>query len=220
MSLLGVYSRMHDGERWKPFLNQAQIEISEAGITYSTRPMGGERRRQELPIQWQGENAFLVDWRPVCRRWCRAAIFRAHVDNGVPGLIEQGRHFWRYEGAAGQSVERGRGSHEAGAPNSRPVGSRPTGASTPQEVVATAQSAAVASSSQRTAAYHTCLASFDPTTYGGEYMKLTQGDMIEELDESMASEGWAYGRVVLPEGGLSKPGWYPQNHVAAQRPAA
>ena len=86
MSLHGVYSRMHDGERWKPFRNQAQIVVSEASMTYSTRPMAGETKRTELPIQWHGDTAFTVDWSPVCRRWGKAATFRAHVENRVRGL--------------------------------------------------------------------------------------------------------------------------------------
>ena len=235
-------------------------------------------------------------------------------DNGVPGLIEQGRHFWRYEGAAGPSVERGRGSHEAGAPNSRPVGSRPTGASTPQGVIATAQSAAVASSSpdpantpplgsrpsgastvdthvergrgcyeagapnssppgsrparasapQGTlataqsaavpvsspdppnsrpvasrppgdstpaevlatatsaplassspspAAHHTCLGSFHGPDYGADYLSFKKGDVIEEVLGTVASEGWAWGCVVLSGDRRSGPGWYPQTWV-------
>ena len=81
MSLHGVYSRMHDGERWQPFRNQAQIVVSETCMTYSTRPMAGETKRTELPIQWHGDTAFSVDWSPVCRRWGKAATFRAHVEN-------------------------------------------------------------------------------------------------------------------------------------------
>ena len=142
MCLHGVYSRMHDGERWKPFRNQAQIVVSEACMTYSTRPMAGETKRTELPIQWHGDTAFSVDWSPVCRRWGKAATFRAHVENGVRGLEEQAQHFWRYEGAAAQNVQVNRRSHQACTPKSRPAPSRPTGASTTDDVVATAKTAA------------------------------------------------------------------------------
>ena len=121
MSLHGVYSRMHDGERWKPFRNQAQIVVSEACMTYSTRPMAGETKRTELPIQWHGDTAFSVDWSPVCRRWGKAATFRAHVEHGVRGLEEQAQHSWRYEGAAAQNMQDHRRSHQARTPKSRPV---------------------------------------------------------------------------------------------------
>ena len=120
MSLHGVYSRMHDGERWKPFRNQAQIVVSEACMTYSTRPMAGETKRTELPIQWHGDTAFSVDWSPVCRRWGKAATFRAHDENGVRGLEEKARHFWRYAGAAAQNIQDDRRSHPAREPRASP----------------------------------------------------------------------------------------------------
>jgi len=145
-------------------------------------------------------------------------------------------------------VERGRGSYEAGAPNSSPPGSRPARASAPQGAMATAQSAAVpssspdppnsrpvasrpsgdptpaevlatatsaplASSSPSPAAYHTCLGSFDGTEYGAEYLSFKKGDVLEGVPETVASGGWAYGRVVLSGDRRSPPGWYPQTYV-------
>ena len=145
MILHGVYSRMQDGERWRPFRNQAQIVVSEACMTYSTRPMAGETKRTKLPIQWHGDTAFSVDWSAVCRRWGKAATFRAHVENGVRGLEEQARHFGRYERAATQKMQENRRSHEARTPKSRSVPSRPPGASNPDDDVATAKTAALSS---------------------------------------------------------------------------
>ena len=213
MSLHGVYSRMHDGERWKPFRNQAQIVVSEASMTYSARPMPGESKRTELPIHWHGESAFSVDWSRVCRHWSKAAIFRPHIENGVPGLEEQGLHFWRYERAATQKMQENRRSHEARTPKSRSVPSRPPGASTPHDDVATAKTAALSSPSQRPGSYKTCFAAFDPTPYGPEYLRLTEGDVIQDVEPPMAGEGWAYGRLVHADGGRSEPGWYPDTYA-------
>ena len=137
MSLHGVYSRMHDGERWKPFRNQAQIVVSEASMTYSTRPMAGETKRTELPIQWHGDTAFTGDWSPVCRHWSKAAIFRRHIENGVPGLEEQGLHFGRYERAATQKTQESSQSLQTRTPKPRSIPSPWPGASTPHDDVAT-----------------------------------------------------------------------------------
>ena len=239
MSLHGVYSRMHDGERWKPFRNQAQIVVSEACMTYSTRPMAGETKRTELPIQWHGDTAFSVDWSPVCRRWGKAATFRAHVENGVRGLEEQAQHFWRYEGAAAQNVQDNQRSHQARTPKSRAAPPRPTGASTTDDFVERTKTAALPSPSQRSVSMlrndfdatakvaalaptsrvpvsgsnKTCFADFDPTPYGPEYLRLTQGDVIQDVRPTMAAEGWAYGSLVLADGGRSAPGWYPHSYA-------
>jgi hypothetical protein len=150
-------------------------------------------------------------------------------------------------------VERGRGSYEAGAPNSNPPGSRPAHASAPQGAMATAQSAAVpssspdppnsrpvasppsgdptpaevratatptplASSSHSPAIYHTCLARFDGSEYGAEYLSFKKGDVLERELETVASGGWAYGRVVLPGDRRSPAGWYPQAYVVEVGP--
>ena len=213
MSLHGVCSRMHDGERWKPFRNQAQIVVSEACMTYSTRPMAGETKRTELPIQWHGDTAFSVDWSPVCRHWSKAATFRAHDENGVRGLEEQALHFWRYADAAVQSIQKNRRSHPARTPKSRPVLSRPTGASTTDDVVATAQTLALPTPSQRPGPYKTCFAAFDSEPYGPEYLRLTKGNVIEDVEPPMDGEGWAYGRLVHADGGRSEPGWYPHTYA-------
>ena len=208
MLLRGVYARMHDGERSKPFRNEAQSVVSGATVTYSTRPMAGDTKRTELPIQWHGDT-FTVDWSPVCPRWSKAATFRAHVENGVAGLEEQGRHLWRYEGGAAQNMLDNRRSQEARTPKSRPGPSRPTGASTPHDDVATASTAALSSPSQCPASYKTCLAAFDTTPYNREYLRFTVGDRIEDVEPPVAPDGWAYGRLLLADGRRSAAGWYP-----------
>ena len=208
-------------------------------MTYSTRPMAGETKRTQLPIQWHGDTAFSVDWSPVCRRWGKAATFRAHVENGVRGLEEQARHVWRYEGAATQNMQDNRRSHQARTPKSRPDPSRPTGASTTDDFVERTKTAALPSPSQRSVSMlrndfdatakvaalaptsrvpvsgsnKTCFADVDPTPYGSEYLRLTQGDVIQDVKPTMAAEGWAYGSRVLADGSLSDPGWYPHSYA-------
>ena len=113
MSLYGVHYRMEDGTRRTPFRNQPQIVVSKTCMTYSTRPMAGETKRTQLPIQWHGDTEFSVDWRPVNWRWGKAATFRAHNENGERGLEEQGKHFWRFQSAAAQNVQDNQGSHQA-----------------------------------------------------------------------------------------------------------
>ena len=89
----GVYSRMHDGNKQKRFRNEAQIEVREDCIIYSTSPVVGQAKRTVLPIQWQGDRKFTVNWSRVCRHWGKAAIFRAHAEHGVEGLEGQSHHF-------------------------------------------------------------------------------------------------------------------------------
>ena len=196
-------------------------------------------KRIQLSIQWHGDIAFKVDWRPVCSHWCEAATFRAHSENGVKGLEEQGKHFWRYAGAAAQNLQDHQRSHQARTPKSGAAPPRPTGASTTDDFVATAKTAALPSPSQSSVSMpyngfdatamvaalaptsrdpvsgsrKTCFADFDPTTYGPEDLRLTQGDVIQDVEPLVAAEGWAYGSLVLPAGGHSDPGWYPQSYA-------
>ena len=125
-----------------------------------------------------------MNWSRVCRHWGKAAIFRAHAEHGVEGLEEQAQHFWRYEGPAAQNVQDNQRSHQARTPKSR---------------------AAVPRSNK------ICFADFDPTPYGPEYIRLTEGDVIQDVEPPMAAEGWAYGSLVLADGGRSAPGWYPHS---------
>ena len=190
MCLHGVYSRMDDGNRRTPFRNQAQIVVSATCVTYSTRTMAGQTKRTVLAIQWQGDTAFCVDWRPVNWRWGKAATFRAHDENGVRGFEEQSKHFWRCEGAAAQNVQENQRSHQQRTRTSRAEPARPTGASTTDDAVARPKTAALPSPSQSSVSMpyngfdatamvaalappsrdpvsgsrKTCFADFDPTT--------------------------------------------------------
>ena len=262
MALQGVYSRMHDDARRKPFRNQAQILVLQSSMIYSARPRPGESTRTEIPIRWLDESAFIVDWSRVCRHWSNAAIFRRHIDNGVPGLEEQGLHFWRYECAATQKTRESSESLDARTPKPRSIPSPWPGASTPQDDVATTKTPASSSTTERPKSYKICVAGFDPEPYGPpqprsipspwpgastphddvattktpasssatkrsksykicvqdfdpepyglDYLRLAVGDNIQDVEAPEASEDWAYGRVVLAEGRLSPPGWYPQ----------
>ena len=49
--------------------------------------------------------------------------------------------------------------------------------------------------------------------YGPEYLRLTAGAVIEELEPPVDPEDWAYGSLVLADGGRSEPGWYPPAHA-------
>ena len=106
MSCQGVYFRMHDDAPWKPFRNCAQILVSQKSLIYSAFPMPGKSRRIEIPITWRKDSGFLVDWSPVCRYWSKAATFHQHSAHGVRGLLEQGRHFWRYDPAATEEMQK------------------------------------------------------------------------------------------------------------------
>ena len=75
MSCQGVYFRMHDDARWKPFRNRAQIVVSEKSLIYCDFPRPGENTRTEIPITWLEESAFIVDWTRVCPHWSNAAFF-------------------------------------------------------------------------------------------------------------------------------------------------
>ena len=185
-----------------------------------------------------------MDWRRVNPSWSNAATFHPHEEDGVSGLLEQGPHVWRYEAAPPQKMQTYREPHAARTPASRPAASRPTGASTsvdalataeaaagssssqrpvpsrptgdstPVDACATAQAAAGSSSSQRSESYKTCHAAFDPTDYGPDYLRLTKGDRIQELEAPTETEGWAYGRLVSGDGRRSPPGWYPYAYAA------
>ena len=108
MSLHGVYSRMHDDARSKPFRNCAQILVSEKSLIYSAFSRPGENTRTEIPITWLEESTFIVDWTRVCRHWSTAAIFHQHSEKGVRGFLEQGLHLWRYDPVASQEMQKQR----------------------------------------------------------------------------------------------------------------
>ena len=80
---------------------------------------------------------------------------------------------------------------------------------------ATAKVAALAPTSRDpvSGSRKTCFADFDPTPYGPEYLRLTQGDVIQDVEPLVAAEGWAYGSLVLADGGRSDPGWYPHSYA-------
>ena len=58
-----------------------------------------------------------------------------------------------------------------------------------------------------------CLATFDPTAYGVQYLELNVGDSVEELDAPIDAEGWEFGRIVYADGVRSQLGWYPPSFV-------
>ena len=235
----GVYSRMHDLNKQRRFRNEAQIEVRDDCIIYSTSAVVGQAKRTVLlPIEWQGVRSFTVNWSRVNRHWSNAAIFRAHAEHGVEGLEEQDRHFWRYEGPAAQTIRNNQGSQQASKSSHtppRPTGASPTDAGVPHAksaavpspstplrlrdasttdvCVPTAKTAAVPSASLDPKSYKTCIVDFDPHEYGSEYLRLTKGVKIKDLDPPVSCEGWAYGSLVFIDGGLSEPGWYPPSHA-------
>ena len=79
-------------------------------------------------------------------------------------------------------------------------------ASAPDDDVATAKTPASSSPTERPKSYKICLQDFDPTLYGHDYLRLTAGDMIRDVDSPEESEDWAYGRLLLPDNRLSAPG--------------
>ena len=235
----GVYSRMHDLNKQRRFRNEAQIEVRDDCIFYSTSAMVGQAKRTVLlPIEWQGVRSFTVNWSRVNQHWSNAAIFRAHAEHGVEGLEEQDRHFWRYEGPAAQTIRDNQGSQQASKSSHtppRPTGASPTDAGVPHAksaavpspstplrlrdasttdvCVPTAKTAAVPSASLDPKSYKTCIVDFDPEEYGSEYLRLTKGVKIKDLDPPEPCEGWAYGSLMFMDGGLSEPGWYPPSHA-------
>ena len=235
----GVYSRMHDRNKQRRFRNEAQIELRDDCIIYSTSAMVGQAKRTVLlPIEWQGVRSFSVNWSRVNQHWSNAAIFRAHPEHGVEGLEEQDRHFWRYEGPAAQTIRNHQGSQQASKSSHtppRPTGASPTDAGVPHAksaavpspstplrlrdasttdvCVPTAKTAAVPSRSLDPKSYKTCIVDFDPQEYGSGYLRLTKGVKIKDLDPPVSCEGWAYGSLMFIDGGLSEPGWYPPSHA-------
>ena len=235
----GVYFRMQDGNKQRRFRNEAQIEVRDDCIIYSTSAVVGQAKRTVLlPIEWQGVRSFTVNWSRVNQHWSNAAIFRAHREHGGEGLEEQDRHFWRYEEPAAQTIRNNQGSQQAGKSSHtppRPTGASPTDAGVPHAksaavpspstplrlrdasttdvCVPTAKTAAVPSASLDPKSYKTCIVDFDPQEYGSEYLRLTKGVKIKDLDPPGPSEGWAYGSLMFMDGGLSEPGWYPPSHA-------
>ena len=87
----GMYSRMDDDDRTRPFRNQMVIRIANDSVLYSrTRSV-----EIELPILFDDgcSDSFELDWTRVNPSW-GTATFREHVENGVRGLQENGQHFW------------------------------------------------------------------------------------------------------------------------------
>ena len=56
-------------------------------------------------------------------------------------------------------------------------------------------------------------ASFAPAEYGADYLTLSEGDYVEEMDAPVAPEGWAFGRIVYSGGQRGQLGWYPPSFV-------
>ena len=232
----GIYFRMLDRNKKMRFRNETQFELRDDCIIFSTSAMVGQAERTvQLPIAWQDATSFTVNWSRVNEHWSSAAIFRAHREPGAEGLLEQHRHFWCYAGPAAQTSRNNQGSQQASKSSHtppRPTGASPTDAgvsqaktgaepspSTPLRIrdasttgvcVPTAQTAAVPSPSQRPGPYKTCCAAFDSTEYGPEYLRLTEGDVIQDVEPPEDSEEWAYGRLLLADDRLSPPGWYPR----------
>ena len=94
MALDGVYYRMDDNDATVYFNNRMQISIAGSTITF--------QRKQQRPVRLTSRCidavTFAVDWFPVNVRWGEG-IFRRHEENRVIGLLENEKHFWRYENA-------------------------------------------------------------------------------------------------------------------------
>ena len=97
-----------------------------------------------------------------------------------------------------------------GPPKPRSIPSPWPDASTPDDDVATTKTPASSSPTERPKSYKICLQDFDPTLYGHDYLRLTAGDKIQDVEPPEDSEEWAYGRLLLPDDRLSAPGWYPR----------
>ena len=97
-----------------------------------------------------------------------------------------------------------------GLPKGSAISSPWPGASTRDGDVATTKTPASSEPTECPKFYKICLQNFDPTRYGPEYLQLTVGDMIRGVDSPEESEDWAYGRKLLPDNRLSRPGWYPR----------
>ena len=75
----GVYSRMHDLNKQRRFRNEAQIEVRDDCIIYSTSAVVGQAKRTVLlPIEWQGVRSFTVNWSRVNQHWSNSS---AHMLN-------------------------------------------------------------------------------------------------------------------------------------------
>ena len=69
---------------------------------------------------------------------------------------------------------------------------------------------ASAPTTERPKSYKICLQDFDPTLYGHDYLRLTAGDKIQDVEPPEHSEEWAYGCLLLADERLSPPAWYPR----------
>ena len=94
MALDGVYYRMDDNDATVYFTNQMQISIAGWTITFQRK----QQRPIMLPSRCIDGVTFAVDWSRVNIRWGEG-IFRRHEENGVIGLLENRKHFWKYENA-------------------------------------------------------------------------------------------------------------------------
>ena len=94
MALDGVYYRMDDNDATVYFNNRMRISIAGSTITF--------QRKQQRPVRLTSRCidavTFAVEWFPVNVRW-GVGIFRRHEENRVIGLLENEKHFWRYENA-------------------------------------------------------------------------------------------------------------------------
>ena len=90
----GEYHRMENSDSKQRFKNKMRLQvfddiaIFESGI--------GKRKKGPCPVtlKKETEHPCIIEWREVNSEW-RSATLEYHVRDGVEGMLEGGKHFWK-----------------------------------------------------------------------------------------------------------------------------
>ena len=87
----GVYHRMDNPV--KRFKNRMKLQLL-GSIAIFEVPKRKKKVSHTLTLNKETENSCTVDWRPVNTEWNTARLQYAVLD-GVEGMLEDGKHFWK-----------------------------------------------------------------------------------------------------------------------------
>ena len=106
--LEGTYYRTEEDEPTKRFRNGMKLTIESChdGVKGTLEYMAkrgpkGKRRKQslkyEVPLKFDNEYSFVVDWRPVDENWGLKTFHTVPGSTGTTGLLEENKFFWERE---------------------------------------------------------------------------------------------------------------------------
>ena len=90
----GEYHRMENSNSKQRFKNKMRLQVLD-GIAIFESGIG-KRKKGPCPVtlKKETEHPCIIEWREVNSEW-RSATLEYHVRDGVEGMLEGGKHFWK-----------------------------------------------------------------------------------------------------------------------------